>query len=114
MGRRSNAANQREHFHPISFSLSKMEDEQMKTSNSTRPWLERIERIALIASERSRVSKSGPPYQEQPPTVRSANVSHLERRGTGAPAGGDVEAQALLFGLLMNGDRVMGRRSRGA
>jgi hypothetical protein len=57
------------HFHPISFSLPKMEDEQMKTSNNTRPWLARIERIALIASEQSRVSKSGPPYQEQPPVV---------------------------------------------
>jgi hypothetical protein len=57
---RRDAANQREHFHPISFSLPKMEDEQMKTSNNMRPRLARIERIALIASERSRVSKSGP------------------------------------------------------
>jgi hypothetical protein len=40
-----------EHFHPISFSLPKMEDEQMKTFNSTRPWLARIKHIALIASE---------------------------------------------------------------
>jgi hypothetical protein len=60
---RRDAANQREYFHPISFSLPKMEDEQMKTSNDMRPWLARIEHIALIASERSRVSKSGPPYQ---------------------------------------------------
>jgi hypothetical protein len=86
----------------------------MKTSNSTRPWLARIEHIALIASKRSRVSKSGPPYQEQPPTVRSVNVSHLGHRGTGTSAGGDAEPQALLFGLLPNGDRVTERRSMGA
>jgi hypothetical protein len=86
----------------------------MKTSNSMRPWLARIERNALIASKRCRVSKSGPPYQEQPPAVRSANVSRLGRHGTSAPTGGDEEAQALLFGLLLNADRVMGRRSRGA
>jgi hypothetical protein len=105
------AANQREHFHPISFSLPKMEDKQMKTSNSMRPWLARIERNALIASKRCRVSKSGPPYQEQPPTVRSANMSRLGRHGTSAPTRGDAEAQALLFGLLLNADRVMGRRA---